>query len=169
MNQHLIRCTGCGGSFPQRGQLPITHPYIGSTTECWQSYGKVLAKEFNDEAYFKVHRITVDTYAAQHVGDQTDRRARQSANLHLIALYLMFEKEASQKEILKFLDKTTHIKRDWQAIPQKENPNWMTIKDVQKASDSKSHEVLVKKWGESVWQEYKDLHENLIHRYHSLI
>jgi hypothetical protein len=33
------------------------------------------------------------------------------ANLAPMALYLMFEKRASQKEILKFLEKITHVER----------------------------------------------------------
>jgi hypothetical protein len=40
-------------------------------------YGEMLAREYGDPAYFRVHQLTVDTYAVQHPGPR-ERRAIQS-------------------------------------------------------------------------------------------
>ena len=44
------------------------HPYIGASAECWALYGELLAREFQSPAYFRVHQLTVDSYAEQHPG-----------------------------------------------------------------------------------------------------
>src|SRR5258708_7273463 len=97
------QCPGCFAEFETADTDGISHPYIGASAACWKMYGSILAKEYSDPAYFKVHRITVDAYCAQHIGDQSDRRARQSAWIHLIALYLMFEKSLSPEAVLEYL------------------------------------------------------------------
>ena len=77
-------CPGCGARYEPIDALP-SHPYIGASSACWSTFGEVLAREFGDIAYGRVHRHSVDVYAAQHPG--TDgRRERQSVDLHLIAL-----------------------------------------------------------------------------------
>lgn len=170
MNEKNEVCFGCLGEFKKIDHLTVTHPYIGATPACWQMYTELLAKEFSDPDYFKAHRITVDSYCSQHIGDQNDRRSRQSANLHLIALYLIFERQANQNEVLTFLKKTTEIKRDWRdwpAIVQRKKPHWLTVKDIIKAEDAPSHITLVNEWGRSIWNAYADSHEEIISLYRS--
>ena len=75
---------GCGSRYlPQA--LDETHPYIGASPACWATFGEVLAREFGDVTFGRVHRQTVDVYAVQHPGDD-DRRQRQSVALHLVGL-----------------------------------------------------------------------------------
>src|SRR5262249_31304286 len=112
---------------------------------------------------------TVDAYCAQHSGDQDDRRARQSANIHLIALYLTFEKKASAEEVLKFLQKATTLKRNWPPLRQRTHPQWLTIHDVLKAKDAMTHCAVVNHWGQSVWEAYADCHKDLIMLYEKLM
>ncbi len=57
-------CPGCGGSFDVSDGP--THRYLGASPGCWAVYGEVLAKEYSDAAYYRVHRLTVDAYSAQH-------------------------------------------------------------------------------------------------------
>ena len=155
-------CFGCLASFPTPATSIGTHPYIGATEACWSFFGEILDKEYSDSEYFKVHRITVDTYGAQHIGDQKDRRARQSANVHLTALYLTVVKKESLEEVVKFIKKATEIKRDWPPLVQRQNPQWLTIKDVSKAKDALSHANLVRQWGQSVCNAYADYYDNLL-------
>ena len=56
-------------------------------------YGEVLAREYGDPAYFRIHQLTVDTYAVQHPGTP-ERRSIQSVALHLITLGLVLERGA---------------------------------------------------------------------------
>lgn len=160
-------CRGCLGAF--EASSIQTHPYLGAHSGCWQIYTDILAKEFNDPDYFIVHRITVDSYAAQHIGDQTDRRARQSANVHIIALYLMFDQQKNIQEILRFMRLATEKKRDWPLVVEKKNPQWFTVHDVTSASNATSHQLFVKRWGQSVWDEYQKDKVQIIELYNKVI
>lgn len=168
MNSPYESCPGCKASFPDTDSGK-PHPYIGASSGCWNIYGGILAREFEDQDYFKLHRITVDSYAAQHIGDQTDRRARQSANLHLIALYLYFEKMADTNLILKFLTKATEHKRDWPTILEPEDPQWLTPNDIILATTAQEHVTLVAQWGQSIWDAYKKQHANIIKTYENFM
>jgi hypothetical protein len=154
------KCPGCKACFVQN-ETDISHSYIGANPECWEMYGKILVKEFENPDYFKVHRITADTYGAQHIGDQADRRARQSANVHLIALYLTVGELEDPRKVLEFLKEATRVKRDWPALSQRQAPKWMTVKDIIEAHTAEEHGLLVKKWGQSVWNEYSDIHSSI--------
>lgn len=159
------KCFGCLETFPPMKSSTPPHPYIGASTACWAVYGDLLAKEFSDPEYFKVHRTTVDAYAAQHIGNQEDRRARQSANVHLIALYLAFAQKADKTTVLTFIRKATVVKQDWPPLLQRKNPHWLTVQDIVKADNPSSHARLVPQWGQSVWEAYGDCHEEVIRVY----
>ena len=161
-------CPGCKTSF-SKGDENSTHPYIGALPECWKMYGDILAKEYENRDYFTVHRITVDAYASQHIGNQEDRRARQSANVHLIALYLTFEKDENPKKIIEFLKTATNTKKDWPSLSQRKTPKWMTVKDILPAKTAQEHIELVKKWGKSVWDDYSDIHPEIRDLYHTML
>ena len=55
-----------------------THPYYGCSPACWARYGEVLAREFQDPAYFGLHQLTVDAYAVQHPGSRSGARSNRS-------------------------------------------------------------------------------------------
>lgn len=160
-----VQCYGCLGEFVKSTQPCTSHPYIGSVKECWLTYSEILAKEFGDKEYFKVHRTTVDSYVGQHIGDQNDRRARQSANVHLIALYLYFEKRLDIASVLQFLKDATARKRDWPSILKIREPKWLTINDILKAKNATEHAQYVEAWGKSVWNAYADQHQDIIRTY----
>jgi len=168
----IVKCYGCFGEFLKSEDYASEqkpHPYVGAIHECWLTYSELLAKEFSDMEYFKVHRITADTYPAQHIGDQQSRRARQSANLHLIALYLNFSKGFKVESIIHFLSQATIIKRNWPPVLQIQNPQWLTVNDVIKAKNVREHTLYVREWGKSVWDAYSDYHEVIAKIYNDFI
>ncbi len=61
-----------------------------SSPGCWSAFGELLAREFSDPAYFALHQVTVDSYAASHPGNP-ERRAIQAMALHLMTLQLVVE------------------------------------------------------------------------------
>ena len=78
-------CPGCGALFEERAGP--THRYMESSPACWAAYGEVLAREYSDQAFYAVHRMSVDTYAVQHPG-QPSPQTIQSVAVHLIRLCL---------------------------------------------------------------------------------
>jgi Family of unknown function (DUF5946) len=71
-----------------------THEYMESTPGCWAAFGRVLAREYGDQRYSGVHRLTVDAYAVQHPG-QPGRQSIQSVGVHLVRLCLFMERGLS--------------------------------------------------------------------------
>ena len=94
-------CPGCGAPLPDDPN-GAHHRYMTSSSGCWETFGQVLAREFSEPGWFAEHRLTVDTYAAQHPGED-DRRQRQSVALHLIALCHRLEHRLDAEALLRSL------------------------------------------------------------------
>ena len=87
-DEGLQICGGCGSALPAISGP--THEYMSSSPACWGAFNTVLAREYADPELMKVHRLTVDAWAAQHPGDGS-RRAIQSVGLHLARLMIQLE------------------------------------------------------------------------------
>ena len=125
-----------------------------SSAGCWKVYGDVLAREYQDISYWAVHRLTVDTYAAQHPFNE-DKRNVRSVNIHLMTLYGVFELERPHKEmteVLKKASKTNELKYSYLKPPKQLGQ--MTIQDVALAKNAKEHCKLVEDWSRSVWKSW---------------
>ena len=104
----IDKCFACGGSFV--AVEGPTHQYMASSPGCWNAYGEVLAREYENPMLFgAVHRLTVDAYALQHPGDASDRRARQSVWVHYAALYLSLRDNEDHSRIPSIMQKLTCI------------------------------------------------------------
>lgn len=142
-------CADCGAAVPDVDG-PV-HPYMGSSEGCWALYGEVLAREFSDPRYFAAHRLTVDTYAAQHPG-RPERRASQSVNVHLIALHLVLERGAAPayvRRVLSDLVQRHQHRFDW--LPPPPLAGALTVVDVLRAATPEQHCALVSRWARSVY------------------
>jgi hypothetical protein len=156
MNQDQEKCNSCG-AVTLRGS-GLVHEYMTSSSGCWEQFGLVLAREYSDPAFMKIHRVTVDTYAAQHGGG--DPRAIQSVNVHLVALYLIHEINMSldlipgvmEKVIIKY--KTT--------FKQLEPPTYeitANAAEILKAKSAEEHSKYVMNWSKSVWRSWSGQHK----------
>ena len=55
------RCVGCGGFFDSK--VGAIHDYMLSSATCWEKYGHILAREYqNQNLFVSSHRLTVDAY-----------------------------------------------------------------------------------------------------------
>ncbi len=61
------------------------HEYLTVSPECWAQFNVSMALHYSEFAYWRAHQLLVDAYTLQH-SPGTDRRAVQSAALHLAAL-----------------------------------------------------------------------------------
>jgi CTP:molybdopterin cytidylyltransferase MocA len=149
-------CPGCGARY-----LPVehgeTHPYIGASPACWAAFGELLAREFQDRAYGRVHRHTVDVYTVQHPGED-DRRQRQSVAIHLIGLCHWLEHGLDAPRVIAAT----------QAMLKDGRPEWpwlepptaygLTVLDVLVARNGEEHERLVRHWAETTWRAWSPHH-----------
>lgn len=150
----MINCIGCGGSFADI-EGP-THRYMESSPGCWAAYGEVLAREYSDQVYFQVHRLTVDAYAVQHPG-RPSPQSIQSVAVHLIHLYLILEtgfgKQRANDAIKAAADSRTYT---WLTPPP--SLGSITVADVHKAKNVEEHTQLVRAWAKSAWAAWSPHH-----------
>jgi acyl-CoA hydrolase/RimJ/RimL family protein N-acetyltransferase len=84
----LAPCLVCGALVPDIDG-PV-HKYVPSSPGCWRTFGDVQADEMMRFRHPPAHRIVADAYMAQHPGDASDRRDRQSVFFHLVGLCAVF-------------------------------------------------------------------------------
>ena len=132
------------------------HRYMTSSSACWQVFGEILAKEFGSPGWGLEHRLTVDTYAAQHPGED-DRKQRQSVAIHLVALCHRLENGLGAQDLLAATRTMTASHREW---PHLNPPNRyaMTVVDVAEATAPDEHLALVRRWAEATWQAWGHEH-----------
>jgi CTP:molybdopterin cytidylyltransferase MocA len=149
-------CSGCGARY-----LPHvadeTHPYIGASPACWAAFGELLAREFGDVTFGRIHRQSVDVYAVQHPGSD-DRRQRQSVALHLIGLCHWLEHEIAFDRLNAVTQGLANEDRDWPWLTPPTSYE-MTVPDVLVARDGPEHVRLVTRWAETTWQAWSEHHD----------
>ena len=155
----LESCPDCGAVF-----APIdcvTHAYLGGSAACWAAFNDVMAREFQNAAYFAVHRFTVDAYTTQHPGDQSDRRAAQSVNIHLAALCALIEQRWDIAAIPRLLKTLANNYKDWfePLSPPAPDSYAFTVQDILKAGSAEEHCKVVRDWAEAVWRAWAAHHD----------
>ena len=154
-----IACPGCGlVATPFEGSV---HLYMTSSPHCWNLYGQILAREYQDSAYMAHHRLTVDAYALQHPGSENPQ-ATQSVNIHLLALHLIFSKNMPISDVLKFMQSFSAKHKGqkilkWLAPPDMKG--LITVEDVLKAESAEAHGLKVREWAESVYHRWNTHHK----------
>jgi CTP:molybdopterin cytidylyltransferase MocA len=148
-------CPGCGARYlPQ--VLDETHPYIGASPACWATFGEVLAREFGNVTFGRVHRHTVDVYAVQHPGSD-ERRERQSVALHLIGLCHWLEHGLEFDRLNAITQRLAGEDRPWPWLaPPTSYP--MTVGELLVARDGPEHVRLVRAWAEVTWDAWSAHH-----------
>ena len=150
-----MRCRGCGGEFDE-GDGP-THAYMLSSPGCWAPYGEVLAREYQDPAYMRLHRLTVDAYAVQHPGVDT-QQARNSVGVHLSRLSLFFERGWPISRVNDAMPEITAKKKHYPWLTPPEQLGALTVKHVLAARTPAEHEAAVEQWARSVWDAWEQHH-----------
>ena len=151
-------CPGCGARYlPQVADE--MHPYIGASPACWSTFGELLAREFGDVTFGRIHRQSVDVYAVQHPGTD-DRRQRQSVALHLIGLCHWLEHDIEFDRLTAITQQLANDDRAWPWLtPPTGYP--MTVVDVLVARGGPEHVGLVRRWAETTWDAWAAQHETV--------
>lgn len=153
------RCPDCGDEF--EAVDGAIHAYLGASAGCWAAFNEILAREFQDADYFAIHRFTVDAYTAQHPGDQSDRRAAQSVNIHLAALCALIEQDCKISFVPQLLKTLANNYKDvFEPLPPPAPDSYaLTVKDVLRAENAQQHCKVVRDWAEDVWRAWEPHHE----------
>ena len=148
-------CPGCGSRLP--AVEGPTHAYMTSSPACWDAFGKVIAREFQNPDLMEVHRLSVDAWAVQHPGDGS-RRAIQSVGLHLARLRVQLEGGLSLGDanaaMLAFAARKSTLP---ELAPRRAYS--LTVADVVGAEAPRDHALAVRAWAQAVWADWADHHD----------
>jgi hypothetical protein len=138
------RCSGCG--------LIVRD----GTAGCQAIMDHLLARDFSDAAYFRVHRMMVDTYCLQHPNRYCV--SAKSLAAHLTGLCWLVEHGGDRRV-------GSELLRRWlNASPRIEKPEIpsfrgsLTIADVCEAPNPEAYAGALELWARSTWEAYSALH-----------
>lgn len=155
-------CESCKGKFPKLKNGPV-HPYMDSSPGCWALYGEVLSREYSERSFFEkdyIHKLTVDTYAAQHPGRES-RQSINSVGYHLIRLCLILDKKISVEDTQKVMVLITQQKKNFFWLQPPKNLGEVSVINVYNAITVEKHKEIVQKWAESVWGSWHAHHATI--------
>ncbi len=153
----MITCPACGLLTPDNDGP--THAYMSPNAPCWAMYGEVLAREFSDTGYYRSHRLLTDAYCAHH-SISSDRRARQSINIHLAGLMMHFEDGADAKTIVNFLRKAARVS-EFAMLTIPSNGESVTIEAIFAATNVDEHSQEVDKYARKVFAYWQHEHPRI--------
>jgi len=138
------RCSGCGLVVP------------GGTSGCQKIVDELWAREFGDVSYFRVHRMTVDTYCLQH--PERYCASAKSFAAHLTGLCWLIEESGGRavgsEALRRWLNGSVRLEKP-EAPPVR---GGLTVADVRDAADPEAYSRAVEGWARSTWEAYSSLH-----------
>lgn len=138
------RCAGCGLVVP------------GGTEGCRLVFEGLLARDFGDVSYFRVHRMMVDTYCLQHPDDSC--ASAKSLAAHLTGLCWLLERGGSgavgSEPLRRWLNGSPRLDRP--DVPSFRGA--ITVEAARDAADAGAYAREVERWARSTWEAYADLH-----------
>jgi hypothetical protein len=123
---------------------------------CLKLFEEILAREFSDYSYGKIHRLTVDAYSLQHPDEYM--RSGKSFAANLTGIYAALEVEdglALNQMVQKWLSTNPKIDKPDQIPKHRGN---LTIAYIQSAVDANEHSKRVREWAQDVWNAWIEHH-----------
>jgi hypothetical protein len=154
MEAPLATCPGCGLERP--AGAPQARISFHTSNECWAVYLEVLQREYQDpELFGQVHQLTVDAYAAQHVGGS---HPDKSVDVHLVGLHLVFGRGLAPLDVPRRLQVLASAKPEWPRFEPPKARAPLTVLDVAGAATQQEHAERARKWAAAVWDSWSDNH-----------
>ena len=125
------------------------------------------ADEIRRFGYDPAHGLVVDAYMAQHPGDGTDRRDRQSVFVHLIGLCVRLEQHTSYHLVPDLFQRVLQQRSDFPVLSRSHGPGLLTVVHMVGASDSPEYERRAREWGNAVWESWSGEHERIRRALHA--
>lgn len=124
---------------------------------CLKIFEEILAREFGDYRYGRIHRLTVDSYSLQH--PDTYMRSGKSFAAHLTGMCAALEHEdasALNQVVQKWLSTNPRVDKPAH-IP--EGRGELTVTYVHGAADADEHVERVREWAQDVWGAWSEHHD----------
>jgi len=155
-----VECPQCGAPVPDIDG-PV-HKYVPAAPGCWKTFGEVQADELQRFGYSPAHRLVVDAYMAQHPGDGSDRRDRQSVFAHLCGLYARLELDLPAAATTDVLGRVVASRDDFPVLRRDDGPGRLTILDMIGSRDVDIYDQRARAWGEAVWRSWTSHHGKIV-------
>lgn len=133
-------------------------PGVASPDACKELFAEVGAREFADEAFFRVHRLTVDAYCLQH--PDAYMRSSKSAAAHLAAMCWSMEHGRSANlpgALKRWVDGPRSYARVVPPPPQQRGA--LTLRHVLGVDDPDEYAMRAKEWARSAWEAWGEHHD----------
>ena len=154
-----VSCPQCGAAVPDIDG-PV-HAYVPSAPGCWATFGALRADEVLRFPGSEANNLVVDAYMAQHPGDGTDRRDRQSVFVHLVSLCAVVERQASPSSSPVVLRAVLARRTTFPVLRRAHGPGDLTVMNVTDAASVEDHDARVRAWAVSVWESWRDHHSTI--------
>ncbi len=131
----------------------------GGRAGCLKLFEEVIAREFGDYRYGRVHRLTVDAYSLQHPDEYM--RSGKSFAAHLTGMCAALESrdveeaQGANRTVQKWLSTNPTIEKP--DIPARRGR--LTVAHVHAAADADEHVSRVREWARDVWGAWAEHHE----------
>ena len=149
-----VSCPQCGAIVPDIDGP--THAYVPSAPGCWAAFGALRADEMLRFAGSEANNLVVDTYMAQHPGDGSDRRDRQSVFVHLVSLCAVLEQGASPARSPEVLRAVLARRMEFPVMRRTGGPGDLTVLSVADPTSVEDHNARVRRWADSVWESWRE-------------
>jgi hypothetical protein len=154
-----VSCPQCGATVPN-ADGPV-HAYVPSAPGCWAAFGALRADEALRFSGSEANNLVVDDYMAQHPGDGTERRDRQSVFVHLVSLCAVVEREASPSSSPVVLRAVLARQATFPVLHRAHGPGDLTVLSAMDAIGVADHDARVHAWAVSVWESWRDHHSTI--------
>ena len=154
-----VSCPQCGAVVPD-SDGPV-HAYVPSAPGCWAAFGALRADEVLRFPMSLTANLVVDAYMAQHPGDGTDRRDRQSVFVHLVSLCAVIERDGSPSRSPDVLRAILARATVFPVLHRDRGPGKLTVLSATDATSVEDHDARVNAWAVSVWGSWREHHSTI--------
>lgn len=130
----------------------------GGRRGCQKLFDEVIAREFADYRYGRLHRLTVDAYALQH--PEPYMRSGKSFVAHLTGVCAALEHDDAQavnQAVQRWLNGPRVVERPEPPPPLKRGN--LTVTYLHAAADPEEHVKRVQEWAQSAWRAWSAYHD----------
>jgi len=130
---------------------------VAGRDACQILFDEVLAREFGDYRYARLHRLTVDAYALQHPAEYM--RSAKSYAAHLTGACAALEGNVmadTNRAVQQWLNGAKAWPRPDQPPPLQRGV--LTVCHVHEAATADEHLRRVREWAESAWDAWRAYH-----------